>query len=103
MSELASKEADIRAAVGQANIPILLMCLVQITGELRWLEEPYTPSRTVGMDDNETGGLSPELQQEVRSAAADAIIRSLHDGKMAIDVPNDVLAARMLSVCMGEK
>jgi 4-hydroxyacetophenone monooxygenase len=33
-------------AIATANIPTLLMVLVQMTGELHWLEEPYrrTPS-----------------------------------------------------------
>ena len=32
-------------AIEVANIPTLLMVLVQLTGELHWLEEPYMPKR----------------------------------------------------------
>ena len=32
-------------AIEVANIPTLLMVIVQLTGELEWLEAPYTPKR----------------------------------------------------------
>ncbi|MEA3216397.1 MAG: 4-hydroxyacetophenone monooxygenase, partial [Acidimicrobiia bacterium] len=32
-------------AVAIANIPTLLMVLVQLTGDTRWLEDPYKPHR----------------------------------------------------------
>jgi 4-hydroxyacetophenone monooxygenase len=95
-------EKELRAAVAQGNVPILLLVLVQLTGDLRWLEPPYLPSRTIGMDDNDSGGLPPELQQEVRAAAADAIISWRKDGKTALERPDDELLTRMLSVCLGE-
>ena len=56
-------------AVAIANIPTLLMVLVQLTGELHWLEEPYRPQRARGMNDNDTGGLPEAIQAEVRKAA----------------------------------
>jgi len=102
MPEHKASEDDLLAAIRNGNIPVLLMALVQLTGDRRWLEAPYTPSRTVGMDDNDSGGLSPELQEEVREAAADAIMAWRRDGKMALENPDDELLVRMLSVCMGE-
>ncbi len=30
-------------AVARANIPTLLMVLVQLTGELQWIRAPYRP------------------------------------------------------------
>jgi 4-hydroxyacetophenone monooxygenase len=35
-----SEEQRLAEAVAIANIPTLLMVLVQLTGELRWLEDP---------------------------------------------------------------
>ena len=102
MSREKVSEEQLRAAVNEANIPILLLVLVQLTGDRRWLESPYTPSRTIGMDDNDTGGLSPELQQEVRSAAADAIVAWRKDGRMALESPEEDLLVRMLSISIGE-
>nr|MDH4381688.1 monooxygenase [Gammaproteobacteria bacterium] len=56
-------------AVSIANIPTLLMTLVQMTGERHWLEVPYRPARSVGLGDNDTGGLPDEIQDEIRAAA----------------------------------
>ena len=36
-------DATVRAAVAVANVPTLLMVLVQLTGDLRWLEPPSHP------------------------------------------------------------
>lgn len=33
----------LRQGVDQANIPALLSCLVQLTGNQAWLEEPFAP------------------------------------------------------------
>src|SRR5437764_13147773 len=54
--------ARLRVALAQANIPALVLVLHQLTGERRWLEPPYRPSRGRGMDDNADGGLPAEVQ-----------------------------------------
>ena len=61
-------------AVAIANIPTLLMVLVQLTGDLQWLDDQYRTRRTRGMNDNDTGGLPEPLQARVRAAALDAIL-----------------------------
>ena len=61
-------------AVAVANIPTLLMVLVQMTGDLAWLEPRYHPSRGQGLDDNDSGGLPEDVQQEIRDAALTAIL-----------------------------
>ena len=62
-------------AVAVANIPTLLMVLVQMTGDMRWLSPPYCPSRGNGLGDNDSGGLPEDIQTEVRTAALEAMIR----------------------------
>jgi len=42
------------------------MVIVQLTGDLRWLEPPYRPSRPPGMGDNDSGGLPATVQDEIR-------------------------------------
>ncbi|PNB54103.1 monooxygenase, partial [Pseudomonas sp. GW531-E2] len=64
----------LRQGVDQANIPALLLCLVQLTGDQAWLEAPFAPRRGRGLDDNDTGGLSDEVQRTIRDAAYDAIL-----------------------------
>jgi 4-hydroxyacetophenone monooxygenase len=98
----AADEARFREAVALANVPTLIPLLVQMTGDLRWLEEPYRPRRNRGMGDNPTGGLPEPVQEEIRSAALDAILAWRAVEPLAIpDPPNDLLV-RMLSVSMGE-
>ncbi len=61
-------------ALQVANLPTLLMVLAQLTGERRWLEPPYAPTRTRGMDDNDSGGLPEPIQDEIRRAAFDLLL-----------------------------
>ena len=89
-------------AIAIANIPTLLMVLVQMTGDQRWIQDPYRPSRAGGMGDNDMGGLSPALQAEIRAAALTAIT-SWHAGTpVAIPEPGPELLVEMLSWAMGE-
>jgi 4-hydroxyacetophenone monooxygenase len=85
-----------------ANIPTLLMVIYQVTGDQRWLEPPYQPTRTKGLSDHDSGGLPESAQAEVRRAAALAF-HHLQAGKPpAIAVPTAEQTARMLGVCVGE-
>ena len=89
-------------AVAVANIPTLLMVLVQLTGELHWMQEPYRPKRQQGMGDNDTGGLEPRHQTEVREAALEAILAWRAGRPVAIPEPEPELLVEMLSCAMGE-
>ena len=91
------------AAVAVANLPTLLMVLVQMTGETRWLQPPYRPSRAVGLGDNDNGGLPPEIQTEVRAAALAALIAWRAGRPVAIAAPTPEMLVEMLSVSMGEE
>ena len=51
----------LREAVAVANIPSLIPVLVQLTGDERWLEDPYRPTRGRGLNDHDDGGL-PEAR-----------------------------------------
>ncbi len=97
-----TEEKQFAEAVAIANIPTLLMVLVQLSGERRWLQDPYRPRRPRGVDDNDSGGLSDEIQQEIRAAALQAIL-AWKGGKPAALNPTDVDLVEMLSVAMGEK
>ncbi|AYG63984.1 MULTISPECIES: flavin-containing monooxygenase [Rhizobium] len=62
----------IAEALPSANIPTLLLLLYQFTGRDYWLNPPFIPVKS-GWDDNDSGGLTVELQAEVRDAALTAI------------------------------
>jgi 4-hydroxyacetophenone monooxygenase len=78
----------IAEAVAIANIPTLLMGLVQMTGDRSWLEKPYRPKRGRGVGDNDSGGLSEEVQQEIRDAAVEAIVAWKQGKPLALPEPN---------------
>ena len=80
-------DLEMSDAVARANIPTLLMVLVQLTGELRWLEVPYRPQRPRGMSDNDSGGLPEPIQAEIRTAALDAILAWRAGRPVAIPTP----------------
>ena len=90
-------------AVAIANVPTLLMVLVQMTGERRWLEPPYRPSRVAGLGDNDTGGLSEPLQAEIRAAALEAILAWRAGRPLALPSPSPEELVELLSVAMGEE
>ena len=104
MSTTTTSDATARfaEAITVANVPTLLMVLVQMTGDRRWLQPPYRPSRGNGLGDNDSGGLPDAIQQEIRSAAL-AAISAWHAGQpLAIPDPSPEMLVEMLSVAMGE-
>lgn len=92
----------LREGVDQANIPTLLMCLVQLTGDEAWLEGAYTPRRGRGLDDNDSGGLSDEIQHDIRVAAYDGIVAWTQGRPLTIERPTNRKLAEMLTVAMTE-
>jgi len=93
----------LRRGVDEANIPALLMCLVQLTGDEKWLAKPYAPNRGKGLDDNDSGGLSDEIQREIRDAAFAAISAWVDGQPLSVARPANADLARMLSVAMTEE
>ncbi len=92
----------LREALDEGNIPTLLMVLYHLTGDERWLQEPYAPTRARGLDDHDTGGLPDDRQAEVRAAAADAVEAWAAGRPVAVPRPDQALLQRMLAVCTGE-
>jgi 4-hydroxyacetophenone monooxygenase len=92
----------LRRGLATANIPVLLLVLFQVTGDRRWLRGPFRPRRNEGLGDNSTGGLSEQLQDEVRHAAFDAISRYRDGASLAVPSPSPDLLVEMLSTSMGE-
>ena len=90
-------------AIALANIPTLLMVLVQLSGELHWLEEPFRPNRARGLTDHDSGGLALAEQGIVRRAALAAILAWRAGQPPAIPEPNAALRRKMLSVAMAEE
>ncbi len=90
-------------AIAIANIPALLMMLVQMTGDKRWLQDPYRPRRASGVSDNDSGGLGADIQQEIRAAALAAILAWKAGKPLALPEPSNAELVEMLTIAMGEK
>src|SRR4051794_41564192 len=86
-SERQVDEQQFAAAVAIANVPTLLMVLVQLTGERRWLEPPYKPGRSRGMGDNDSGGLPESLPTRIREAALEGILARKAGRPLALPQP----------------
>lgn len=92
----------LKDGIANANIPALLMVLYQMTGEVTWLQEPFAPGRSPGLDDNDSGQLPDEVQTQIRTAAEEAIEAWLAGKPLAIERPSNLRLAEMLSVAMTE-
>jgi 4-hydroxyacetophenone monooxygenase len=86
-----------RADLADADVPILLMVLVHLTGERRWIEPPYRPVRDSRIFADESGGLPEAIQAEVRDAAYEVLSHGAEDVEL-----DDDLLAEMMSACVGE-
>ncbi|MFG6586957.1 flavin-containing monooxygenase [Sulfitobacter sp. MOLA879] len=96
-------ETRLSEALAIANIPTLLMLLVQMTGDLNWLEEPYRPKRARGLEDNDSAGLPDAVQDEVRSHAQKAILAWCRGRPLALPNPEPHLLVKMLQTAMDEQ
>jgi 4-hydroxyacetophenone monooxygenase len=88
---------ELAEALPSANIPTLLLLLYQFTGEERWLLPPFTPEAS-RWDDNDSGGLLPAMQEEVRSAALEAIVEWKQSGQIAKPRPTAEELIKMMTV-----
>ena len=71
--ELPRKELDLATAIAGGDIRVLLMVLVHLTGDERWLEPPYKPRRDVRLIPDTQAGLPQEIQAEIRAAGSEAV------------------------------
>ena len=92
----------LRSALEEANFPTLLMVLVHLTGDNRWLAERYRPRRGKPMDDNDSAGLPEDVQMEIRQAAFDAIVAYWAGNLTPSTLSHDDIA-RMLEIAMVEE
>lgn len=92
---------DLRQALVEADLRVLLMVLFQLSGDTKWIEAPFRPTRDVNLIADPSAGLSDEAQAEIRAAAAEMLSR--HDTTPAVPVPDDALMVELMSVCLGER
>ena len=89
-------------ALNDADIPTLLMVLIQLTGETNWLSPRYQCRRVKGLADDGTGGLDEDICAEIVAAARGAILRWRSGAALAsVALPHEVLAD-MMRINTGE-
>lgn len=93
-------DEELRSALEKANLPTLLMVLAHLTGDDRWIADPYLPSRPRGVEDNDSGGFSDELQASIRKDAFE-IIQAARAGRLKdVEPPSSERLVRMLSISL---
>jgi 4-hydroxyacetophenone monooxygenase len=99
--ELPRKKLDLASAISEGDIRVLLMVLVHMTGEERWLEPPYVPKRDVRLIPDPDAGVPKDIQDEIRAA----VLKLFEHGepKPAITDPGNELMLRMMRATLGEK
>ncbi len=98
--ETPRKKLDLSSAIAEGDIRVLLMVLVHMTGDERWLEPPYRPRRDVRLIPDPEAGMPREIQDEIRTA----VLKLFADGnpKPVITDPGDELMLRMMRSALGE-
>src|ERR1043165_1660121 len=98
--ELPRKKLDLASAISEGDIRVLLMVLVHMTGETRWLAAPYVPKRDVRLIPDPDAGVPKEIQDEVRAA----VLKLFENGEPtpAVTDPGDELMLKMMRATLGE-
>ncbi|GAA2533297.1 flavin-containing monooxygenase [Mycolicibacterium diernhoferi] len=93
---------ELRDALAEANVPCLIGVLYQLTGDARWLAEPYRITPTMGFESHDDGGLPAERVEEIRSAAFTAITDWSAGAPVAYPAPDGAELVALMSAVMGE-
>lgn len=94
------EEDDLRSALGAADLRVLLMVLMHLTGSRRWMQAPFLTKRDVRLIPDPGAGLPEHAQQEIRAATFELLRSGLREP--AITDPGDALLCEMMSACLGE-
>src|SRR5437764_4677591 len=98
--EIPRQQLDLSSAIAEGDIRVLLMVLVHMTGDERWLEPSYKPKRDVRLIPDPDAGVPAEIQQEIRAA----VLKLFANGDPApvITDPGNELMLKMMRACLGE-
>jgi cation diffusion facilitator CzcD-associated flavoprotein CzcO len=97
---VASPPDELRAALDEAHLPTLLMAMATLSGDDSWLREEWRPAAPRGAEEDNTGGLAPEAQAEIRAAALELIL-AWRAGKPAAAPPPPERLLEMLEIALG--
>ena len=91
----------LREALSDADLRVLLMVMYHLSGERKWISEPYLPRRDVRLIADESAGFGPEIARSIRDAA----FGMLAGGAPAavVDRLDEARILEMMSACLGEE
>lgn len=92
----------LRQAVDAGNIPSLIAVAYQLTGDSRWLTDRYRPTRSRGMDDNQSGGLPADVQAEIRAGVVEAVLGDPSNSHSQADLLDNDQLMNVVEFVMGE-
>lgn len=98
--EISRQHLDLSSAVAEGDIRVLLMVLVHMTGDEKWLEPPYKPKRDVRLIPDPDAGVPKKIQDEIRAAVLNLFANGTP--KPAITDPGNELMLRMMRATLGE-
>ncbi len=98
--ELPRRKHDLASAIAEADIRCLLMVLVHMTGDERWLEQPYKPKRDVRLIPEADAGVPAAVQDEIRAAVLKLFAE--HNPQPVVTDPGNALMLKMMRACLGE-
>ncbi len=93
-------QGELREALGEADLRVLLMVLFHLTADHKWLAEPFLPKRDVNLISDTQAGLSAEAGAEIRRMAEELL--SVNKLDVAVDDPGNEMMIKMMSRCLGE-
>jgi 4-hydroxyacetophenone monooxygenase len=96
----APHRARLDAALADADMRVLLMVIVHMTGDEKWLAAPYLPKRDVRLIADPSAGLPDHVRDQILAAVTALFAHGIPDP--AITDPGDKLLQRMMSTCLGE-
>ncbi|MGK2956225.1 MAG: flavin-containing monooxygenase [Solirubrobacterales bacterium] len=88
-------------AMRDADLRVLLMCVFHMTGDPRWLADPYRPKRDVRLIADERAGFPEDIATEIRTTAVELLTEPSADP--VVRDPGDDLMLEMMRWCMQEE
>ena len=94
---------ELRNALGCANLPTLLAVMNQLSGDDKWLSEPYLPAAVLPeLFADDSGGFDETTAADIRSQAFDLIKPYIDSVDDLPPIPPPEHINRMMSVSLGE-
>ncbi len=87
-------------ALHDADLRVLLMVMFHLSGDRKWLTDPYLPRRDVRLIADESAGFDAATARQIRAAAFELL--SGGAPRAVVDSLDEAHMLEMMSVCLGE-